>query len=65
MSRRKILKAELGVELVEDLDEKKYYMFLDGFSVFTNGIPKEYGKIIEKSYDNVVNIRKSEGKKNQ
>ena len=60
MTRRKILKAEQGVELVEDLDEKKYYMLLDGFSVFINGVPKEYGKFVEKSYKNIVNIRKQE-----
>ena len=65
MTRRKILKAEQGVELVEDLDEGRYYMFLDGYSVFTCGIPKEYGRFVEKSYNNVVNIRKQERDREQ
>ena len=40
-------------------------MFLDGYSVFTCGIPKEYGRFVEKSYKNVVNIRKQERDRGQ
>ena len=62
--KRKILKAEQGVELIEDCTTGRFYMHLDGYSIFTNGIPKEYKNFIVKSYNNLVNIRKSENANN-
>lgn len=60
----KILKAELGVQLQEDNDGR-VYLSLDGFQMFGGGLPKVLKSIVEKSYDNLVNIRRAEEKKRE
>lgn len=62
---RKILKAELGVELQEDND--RVYLSLDGYQIFNGGLPKALKSMVEKSYANLINIRKQENdnKKNK
>lgn len=61
MTKRKIIKAKYGVEIQEDTKTGRLFMLLDGFSVFTSGIPKELSKLVDKSFENIVEIRKKDG----
>lgn len=58
---RKLIKAKYGIEIHEDTETGRLFMLLDGFSVFTKGVPKEFAQMVDKSYDNLVNIRKNDG----
>ena len=60
---RKILKAELGVQLQEDTD--RVYLVLDGYHIFNGGLPKVLKSMVIKSYDNLVNIRRKENNGNK
>ena len=55
---RKILKAELGVQLQEDND--RVYLVLDGYQIFNGGLPKALKPMVIKSYDNLIGIRRKE-----
>ena len=60
---RKILKAELGVQLQEDTD--RVYLVIDGYHIFNGGLPKVLKPMVIKSYDNLVNIRREENNGNK
>ena len=55
---RKIIKAELGVQFLETSD--RVFLILDGYEIFNGGLPKALKGMVEKSYNNLVNIRKKE-----
>lgn len=55
---RKIIKSELGIMLSED--NERVYMSIDGYEVFNGGLPKALMNMVDKSYENLVGIRKRE-----
>lgn len=57
---RKILKAELGIQLQEDKD--RVYLVIDSYEVFNGGLPKALKSMVEKSYSNLVDIRRNDKK---
>lgn len=61
MGKRKILKAKYGIEIHEDTETGRLYYLIDGYSIFTAGIPKEFREFVDKSFDNLVEIRKKDG----
>jgi hypothetical protein len=58
---KKVLKSEYGVELQEE--GNRLFISLDGFQAFPTGIDKRYVKMVEKSYNNLIEIRKKDGYK--
>lgn len=55
---RKVIKSEFGIMLSEDKD--RVYMSIDNYEVFNGGLPKALMSMVEKSYENLVGIRKRE-----
>ena len=54
----KVIKSKYGIEVKEDTTTGRLFMYLDGLCIFTDGIPKDYARMVERSFNELAEIRK-------